>query len=1306
MPCILKIRVVGARDLPVMDKASDLTDAYVEVRFADFEAQRTTVCRKTLNPVWNEDFRFEVTDDADLQNEPLELKVLDYDAITANDSVGSVFIDLNPLLPVNSPWQIAGWFPIYDTIRGIRGEVNVQVKLQFFGDVNPFKDSSAGIMFFSTTSLPAGYQIVAMHGFVDAIVNEDDPEYHWSDSFRTQRSSNEARQRLLFRLSGQLRRLLGKETLDMGGNAVLGYQQCFDLENEEHAITARAVGTAVKIAVVSNSSSQYMDKQQAITLNELHTEDILTSVLDPEQGESPIFTGVPATGVVASDTVPPTPTTRRRGSSFSSDSSSSTDSAPSIASGAKNSINNYKYLEQQIFTLHEFPPGTVFNLGGIVSARSVKLIENDDVETRDAWWNELRDEIKSHARVVGCSHIIGYQEVATINDELIVLSAVGTAANLDMTAFTPGFFDSGRNLSRSGSISRSYVDNGADNLSTSVGGAKASFQNSLKEQQWMDMLAKRKSKRKQPSACRMCHIPFHRKSSPFPMSLIKCQKCKKKYVPEILLSTVEPPAELGVVGQSAFVEAHVCRAKKRKDGESNATIVSDAIPFVEYDLHRQLMYKLKIHGLNAIFGLRFQLTVGDSLIVAVACGTAMYLSALPTPPALRISRNLDVIDEEDKKLLEMQRKIMDLSEANRQNLEAAKLRESEDGDPTPMPPVPDGNNSTQQDDDSSGSSSDSEDEAEKDNYQTNVVIQIDDDADEDLMAVLLDPVFTDGFLLCSTETLPNHPYFVSTDPMIPDNAHLITTIKQGHINMISHHPNRQLAALFRSIYEDLRFRLSYFTDCVLAGITYNIQLPRANEVQIQLTAVALGQQRQMDTVEPLGVPITLSPWRSVPGSAVLSTSHSRSESENGGYPSRPSSDPRRLVATGEDSSMVFHMDECQISESPQQQMPSSSRMATPISTMTDINTRLATPHRLVQQTSSETITGSTAVTAPNTPVRERYSRLGVDSEPSTPVDGSANRQLGYSGPQDGRGQAFTATNGSSLAPTPTTNNRPASSNGSFNNENVLTTEAMRPGIGYPRHARQQSVSSAMSRQGQLDEASKLTLLPMMPADRPFIEMTPLSFIPGRTPTRYLGKLSLHFVKETHILHDTTVSSGMGGFVHVFLMEIQAVARSHVAALGGDAIVGLRVDESFFQESVKNQGYALISISGDVVGCALTDQDSSSSSSSSSSDDEEDDSDDEQVKARRQGAKQGQQLKGEGEGDNESVSSRRLGGPFESQEGDTPLIVGWQNNQSMESVQMPAAALPLSETDTAMPVAPITPATPTTPSTSPVATDAP
>jgi hypothetical protein len=32
MPCIVKVKVVGARDLPVMDTVSQLTDAFIEVR--------------------------------------------------------------------------------------------------------------------------------------------------------------------------------------------------------------------------------------------------------------------------------------------------------------------------------------------------------------------------------------------------------------------------------------------------------------------------------------------------------------------------------------------------------------------------------------------------------------------------------------------------------------------------------------------------------------------------------------------------------------------------------------------------------------------------------------------------------------------------------------------------------------------------------------------------------------------------------------------------------------------------------------------------------------------------------------------------------------------------------------------------------------------------------------------------------------------------------------------------------------------------------------------------------------------------
>jgi hypothetical protein len=57
-----------------------------------------------------------------------------------------------------------------------------------------------------------------------------------------------------------------------------------------------------------------------------------------------------------------------------------------------------------------------------------------------------------------------------------------------------------------------------------------------------------------------------------------------------------------------FILIIVCRQKKAKIGESNATVVSESIPFAQYDIHRQLMYKLRIYGLNAVFGLKIQMS--------------------------------------------------------------------------------------------------------------------------------------------------------------------------------------------------------------------------------------------------------------------------------------------------------------------------------------------------------------------------------------------------------------------------------------------------------------------------------------------------------------------------------------------------------------------------------------------------------------------------------------------------------------------------------------------------------------------------
>ena len=184
MPAAIKIRVLEARDLPIMDRATEPTDAYVELRFADNSPLRTPVARRTLNPQWHQDFRFEIADDCDLQDHPLVLTCWDKDLMSSDDEIGAVSLDLNPLLqrPMQRQGgevqQLQGWFPLYDTLRGVRGELSITVKMDFIGDVNPFKESGAGVTFYAMPSVPPGVELVSLVGLVEELVVVDDPEFH------------------------------------------------------------------------------------------------------------------------------------------------------------------------------------------------------------------------------------------------------------------------------------------------------------------------------------------------------------------------------------------------------------------------------------------------------------------------------------------------------------------------------------------------------------------------------------------------------------------------------------------------------------------------------------------------------------------------------------------------------------------------------------------------------------------------------------------------------------------------------------------------------------------------------------------------------------------------------------------------------------------------------------------------------------------------------------------------------------------------------------------------------------------------
>ena len=135
-----------------------------------------------------------------------------------------------------------------------------------------------------------------------------------------------------------------------------------------------------------------------------------------------------------------------------------------------------------------------------------------------------------------------------------------------------------------------------------------------------------------PSGCSLVHLPA---TSEIPYTYTRvnrCNICGKSPVPDIVFTTIEPLVnQLSIVGRGCLIQAKVLRTKKDMKGESNAKEISDSLPFIEYELHRQLYNKLKVKGMNAIFGLKTSFSMSDRLMVATATGTGVFLAALSPP---------------------------------------------------------------------------------------------------------------------------------------------------------------------------------------------------------------------------------------------------------------------------------------------------------------------------------------------------------------------------------------------------------------------------------------------------------------------------------------------------------------------------------------------------------------------------------------------------------------------------------------------------------------------------------------------------
>ncbi|XP_042266645.1 C2 domain-containing protein 5 isoform X1 [Thunnus maccoyii] len=844
MPGKLKAKIVAGRHLPVMDRASDLTDAFVEVKFGN-TTFKTDVCPKSLNPQWNSEwFKFEV-DDEDLQDEPLQITVLDHDTYSANDAIGKVYIDIDPLLCSEAASVISGWFPIYDTIHGIRGEINVLVKVELFNDLNRFRQSSCGVKFFCTTSIPRCYRAAMVHGFVEELVVNEDPEYQWIDRIRTPRASNEARQRLISLMSGELQRKIGLKVLEMGGNAVVGYLQCFDLEGES-GLVVRAIGTACTLDKLSSGSAPntntHMHPSTAPASNACNSpskdgkEPVFGEDLPLSSGPPTPFRALPTSSSSPPPFSPSKPCSRQSSSSDTDLSLTPKTGMGSGGSAGKEAGPLKTLLRQQtqtaleqrefpFFTLTSFPPGFLVHVGGVVSARSVKLLDRihnpDEPETRDAWWEEIRQEIKSHAKALGCHAVVGYSESTSICEEVCILSASGTAAILNPRYMREGCLD--------------------------IGSTDHRFEEPS------------------PPSCGFCHIPYDELNMPFPAQLTYCYHCRRQKVPDVLFTTIDLPSEAAVTGKGCLIQARLCRLKKKAQGEVNATAISNLLPFMEYELHTQLMNKLKLRSMNALFGLHIQISVGENMLLGLASATGVYLTALPAPGGIQIAGKTPGDLSNEHHILTIQKKINDTVAKNKELYQInppklfaldpevfcginMELTEEAVGSPIPEP---------RQRSRLFRSHSESSDElseldlshGKKDAF----VLEIDDtDAVEDIHSLLTDNSPPTGFYSCNTEIMPGIYNWTSGVQMFSS----VRVFRLSNANLTNQGLNKIFTDLCENLLRSFYFKLRSMIPCCLCHLNFTVAVPEEELIQVVVTAVAMTFDKDQTQEKPADKTIT------------------------------------------------------------------------------------------------------------------------------------------------------------------------------------------------------------------------------------------------------------------------------------------------------------------------------------------------------------------------------------------------------------------------------------------------------------------
>lgn len=450
----------------------------------------------------------------------------------------------------------------------------------------------------------------------------DDPEFQWIDKIRSPRASNEARQLLFYKLSAEVQRKIGNKAILLGGNAVLGYQLYYDLENS--SICVRGIGTSVILKKIVKQIDPPAARQPTTSIQSTDAaQSVARSISNSGSVEENTLLAHPVNqiGAPTNLNVNPVPTKKSspintttsgpyRQSSSDLDLNSPRSQLPGSAGSYANAdlddlmntantpeytfvtglSNGLHLLEYPFITMSKFPTGLIKHIGGVVSSRSVKnlaiLNSEEESETRDNWWMELRKEIRNHCRMLDCNAVLGYTETTAIHDEVCILSASGTAAVLNTSSKTPDYHFSQNELNVA---SPSYLSANSNKV--------FNFDKSELSPNAQQASGNRPNEQRNKPNCSLCHIPYSEKKAIFGSSLPKCAICKKARVADVIFATIEPPVNLPSIGTGCLIQARVFRNKK----DTRAKEISDSLPFLEYEVGSSELIQIEVLSFNSLF---------------------------------------------------------------------------------------------------------------------------------------------------------------------------------------------------------------------------------------------------------------------------------------------------------------------------------------------------------------------------------------------------------------------------------------------------------------------------------------------------------------------------------------------------------------------------------------------------------------------------------------------------------------------------------------------------------------------------------